>query len=148
MTSTSVYSCPCRALSLKQIYDTARIAVKHGGGVGSPFCGNAKADGSAAKTVPSAIYESAWRCPLIVATLRGWTDGTGVAVYKCAGLLVLVGNSNGKSCGRLPNLPRCDNLLADPWGPGSDSPPPFVPRCRLFNIGPKARPPPPLREDQ
>ena len=40
------------------------------------------------------------------------------------------------------------NAVADPGGggPGGPDPPPFGPRCRLFNIGPKVGPPlgPPL----
>ena len=34
--------------------------------------------------------------------------------------------------------------MADPGGggPGGPDPPPFGPRCRLFNIGPKVGPPP------
>ena len=36
----------------------------------------------------------------------------------------------------------CANSVADPeGGPGGQDPPPFVPRCRLFNIGPKIGPP-------
>ena len=31
--------------------------------------------------------------------------------------------------------------MADPGGGGGQDPPPFVPRCRLFNIGPKIGPP-------
>ena len=36
--------------------------------------------------------------------------------------------------------------MADPGGGGSrgSGPPPFGPRCRLFNIGPKVGPPPPF----